>query len=115
MRRAGSVADLLAAESTLTQRQAELDSLRAQRTTLHDEISYATVNVNLSTEPTVTHHGFFGALVHGWQSLLQTAHGVLLAVGFLLPWIPVLAALGLAIYFVVRRARAKWFPRGTGT
>ena len=115
MRRAGSVADLLAAESTLTQRQAELDSLRAQRTTLHDEISYATVNVNLSAEPTVTHHGFLGALVHGWQSLLQTAHGVLLAVGFLVPWIPVLAALGLAVYFVVRRARAKWFLRGTGT
>lgn len=111
MRRAGSVADLLAAESTLTQRQSELDSLRAQRTALHDEVSYATVNVNLSAEATVTRHGFLGALEHGWQSLLSAAHGVLLAIGFLLPWIPVLVVLAFVIYFVARRARAKWFPR----
>src|SRR5208283_4237918 len=39
MGRAGNVADLLAAESSLTQRQAELDSLRAQRAALGDQIS----------------------------------------------------------------------------
>ena len=54
MGRAGNVADLLAAESSLTQRQAELDSLRAQRAALGDQISYATINVNLSAKPTVT-------------------------------------------------------------
>ncbi|EUA89191.1 hypothetical protein I551_4359 [Mycobacterium ulcerans str. Harvey] len=62
MGRAGSVADLLAAESSLTERQAELDSLRAQRTTLGDEISYATINVTLSSKPTVAPGGFLGAL-----------------------------------------------------
>jgi len=45
--------DLLAAESSLTQRQAELDLLRAQRTALGDQMSYATINVTLSAEPTV--------------------------------------------------------------
>jgi hypothetical protein len=103
MGRAGNVADLLAAESSLTQRQAELDSLRAQRAALGDQISYATINVNLSTKPTVTQGGFLGALARGWQSLLSAVYSVVVAVGFLLPWIPVLAVLTLVVVLVVRR------------
>ncbi|BBX73043.1 DUF4349 domain-containing protein [Mycobacterium shinjukuense] len=103
MRRAGTTADLLAAESTLTQRQAELDSLRAQRAALGDEIAYATINVRLSAEPTVPQRGFLGALERGWRSLLATADGVLLTVGFLLPWIPLLAVLVGVVVWVVRR------------
>ncbi len=103
MGRAGNVADLLAAESSLTQRQAELDSLRAQRAALGDQISYATINVNLSTQPTVTHRGFLSALQHGWQSLLSAVHGIVMAAGFLIPWIPVLAVLALGVVLVLRR------------
>jgi Ca-activated chloride channel homolog len=103
MGRAGNVADLLAAESSLTQRQAELDSLRAQRAALGDQISYATINVNLSVKPTVTQGGFLGALERGWQSLLSAIHGVVVAVGFLIPWIPVLVVLAVAIVLVLRR------------
>ncbi|CAM4442659.1 marine proteobacterial sortase target protein [Mycobacterium basiliense] len=103
MGRAGDVADLLAAESSLTQRQAELDSLRAQRATLGDEISYATINVTLSASTTVTHGGFVGALEQGWQSLLSAFGGVMLAVGFVLPWLPVLAVLVGVIVWLLRR------------
>ena len=103
MGRAGNVADLLAAESSLTQRQAELDSLRAQRAALGDQISYATINVNLSAKPTVTHRGFVGALQRGWQSLLSAVHGVVVAIGFLIPWIPVLAVVALAGVLIRRR------------
>jgi hypothetical protein len=105
MGRAGNVADLLAAESSLTQRQAELDSLRAQRATLGDQISYSTINVNLSTKPTVTQGGFVGALERGWRSLLSAVHGVVMTVGFLIPWIPVLAVLVLVVVLVLRRGR----------
>jgi len=112
MGRAGNVADLLAAESTLTQRQAELDSLRAQRTALHDEIDYATLNVNLSVKSTVPRVGFLGALQQGWHSLIAVAHGVMVAVGFLIPWIPVLAALALVVVLVLRR---KPFRRASST
>jgi Ca-activated chloride channel homolog len=108
MGRAGNVADLLAAESSLTQRQADLDSLRAQRATLGDEISYATINVTISAKPTaVPEGGFLGALQHGWQSLLSAADGVLLTVGFLLPWLPVLAVLALVVVLVVRRRSSR--------
>lgn len=107
MRRAGSVADLLSAESSLTQRQAELDSLRAQRAALGDQISYATINVSLSAKPAVTQRGFLGALQSGWQSLLAAVHGVVVLVGFLIPWVPVLAVVALAVVFVVRRRRTR--------
>ncbi len=103
MGRAGDVADLLAAESSLTQRQAELDSLRAQRAALGDQISYATISVNLSAKPTVTHRGFVGALQRGWQSLLSAVHGVVVTVGFLIPWIPVLAVLAFVGVLITRR------------
>ncbi|OBA70033.1 hypothetical protein A5641_13790 [Mycobacterium sp. 1554424.7] len=106
MGRAGNVADLLAAESSLTQRQAELDSLRAQRATLGDQISYATINVSLSTKPAaVPQPGFLNALRHGWQSLLSAIHGVVMAVGFLIPWLPVLAVVALVLVLVGRRRR----------
>jgi hypothetical protein len=103
MGRAGNVADLLAAESSLTQRQAELDSLRAQRATLGDQISYATINVNISTKPTVSQGGFLGALQSGWHSVLSAVHGVVMAVGFLIPWIPALAVLAVVVALVLRR------------
>lgn len=105
MDRAGDVADLLAAESSLTQRQAELDSLNAQRAQLGDQIGYATISVSISAEPTVTPGGFTGAVGHGWQSLVSAVHGVVLAIGFLLPWIPVAAVVALAAVVVVRRHR----------
>ncbi|OBI91839.1 DUF4349 domain-containing protein [Mycobacterium sp. 1245805.9] len=112
MGRAGNVADLLAAESSLTQRQAELDSLRAQRATLGDQISYATINVSLSTKPAaVPQPGFLNALQHGWQSLLSAVHGVVMAVGFLIPWIPVLVVAAVVLVLVVRR---KSFRRSSG-
>ena len=112
MGRAGNVADLLAAESSLTQRQAELDSLRAQRATLGDQISYATINVNLSAKPMVAHRGFAGAVQRGWQSLLSAVHGVVVTVGFLIPWIPVLAVLALVGVLITRR---KPFRRAAST
>lgn len=107
MRRADNTADLLAAESSLTQRQAELDSLRAQRATLGDEVAYATINVSLSVKPMVHREGFLGALARGWQSLMGAAYGVMVTVGFLLPWVPLLAVVALAIYFLVRATRLR--------
>ncbi|BBX62239.1 hypothetical protein MSAS_14130 [Mycobacterium saskatchewanense] len=105
MGRAGNVADLLAAESSLTERQAELDSLRARRAALGDEISYATINVDISAKPAATHGGFAGALEHGWQSLLSVLRGIGLAVAFLISWIPVLAVLALLVMLAMRRRR----------
>lgn len=106
MSKAGDVADLLAAESSLTQRQAELDSLKAQRSTLHDEIDYATITLNISKHSTVAQPGFLGELARGWHSLLSTVHGSVLTVGFLLPWVLLLAVPVLGLVLVLRRLSA---------
>ncbi len=103
MGRAGNVADLLAAESSLTQRQADLDSLRTQRAALGDQVAYATINVHIAAEPRVTRGGFLGALERGWHSLLSVVRGAVVAAGFLIPWAPVLAVLALVTVLVVRR------------
>lgn len=103
MSRADSVEDLLAAESSLTQRQAELDSLQAQRTALGDQIAYATITVSLSsTPPVIAEGGFIGAIKTGWQSLVNFGGGLANLIGFLLPWIPVFAVIGGAFYFFIR-------------
>ncbi|ORA16146.1 DUF4349 domain-containing protein [Mycobacterium asiaticum] len=107
MSKAGNVADLLSAESQLTQRQAELDSLKAQRFTLGDEISYATITVNISTESKETPQGFSGALERGWHSLLGAAHAGLLLIGFLLPWLVLLSVPVFVLVLWLRRKAAK--------
>ncbi|WP_205873637.1 DUF4349 domain-containing protein [Mycobacterium camsae] len=115
MGKAGNVADLLAAESSLTQRQAELDSLKAQRGTLHDEIDYATITVNISAESTVSHPGFFGELDRGWHSVLAAAHGGLLRAGFLVPWLALLALPVLGLVLVMRRMSVARASGGAAT
>ncbi|MHA7652178.1 DUF4349 domain-containing protein [Mycobacterium sp. ML4] len=110
MSKAGDVADLLSAESSLTQRQAELDSLKAQRGTLHDEIDYATINVNISAPSMAAEPGFFGELARGWHSMMTAAHGGFLTIGFLLPWLALLAVPVLGLVLVMRRISSPRVP-----
>jgi hypothetical protein len=107
MKTASSTADLLQAEEQLSKRQAELDSLRSQRTALGDQISYATITVTLSTEPAAVPlpTGFTGAIHNGWTSLLAVFRGVTLAAGFMLPWVSVLVILAAVAFLVHRRLR----------
>jgi hypothetical protein len=113
MNKATSTEDLLAAESSLTQRQAELDSLQAQRATLGDQISYATITVDLSTEPSVSRVGFIGAVEQGWRALVSAASGVSHLIGFLLPWIPVFLVIGGAFWALRRTRRHRRVPVAT--
>jgi hypothetical protein len=110
MRTATSTEDLLAAESSLTQRQAELDSLQAQRATLGDQISLATITVELSTEPSVSRVGFLGAVEQGWRALVSTASGLSHVLGFLLPWIPMFLVIGAACWWLLRTRRRRAVP-----
>jgi hypothetical protein len=107
MDKATNTADLLAAETSLTQRQAELDSLRAQRATLGDQISYATINVSLSSESKLSEEGFVGAVKQGWRALVSGAVGLAHVIGFLLPWLPVFVVIAAAVWALSRRRRRR--------
>jgi hypothetical protein len=103
---------LIKAEGALSERQAELDSLRAQREALGDRIDYSTINVTFLAEkiggPAPTEYrGFFGQIERGWDGLVSVVGNLVLLFGLLLPWLAVLAVAGGIVYGVVRLARAR--------
>ncbi|MGB3476741.1 MAG: DUF4349 domain-containing protein, partial [Mycobacterium sp.] len=102
MKSASTTADLLQAEKELASRQADLDSLRAQRTQLGDQISYATLTVSLASEFESTAPGFLTSVRHGWHALLSFSHGLISIAGFLLPWLPVIVVI-TGVVVVLRR------------
>lgn len=105
MGQSATTADLIAAESALSQRQSELDSLRQQLTSLDTQVSMSTLTVSLtSPQPVVSADpaGFGDGIGAGWNGLVATLNGLVIGIGFLLPWLGVLAVVG-AIVWVVRR------------
>lgn len=109
MREADSVADLLTAEEALTQRQAELDSLRAQRTYLAEQVDLSTLYLALlpkETAPSPAPGGFWGGVQTGWAALVNAFNQLLVVLGVLLPWVA-LAGVVLAVVVIVRAALPK--------
>jgi hypothetical protein len=103
---ATSTADLLAAESALTQRQAELDSLTAQRAHLAEQVELSTIAITLLPETAVAAPrpgGFLGGVQRGWNALVTAFNAVVVVLGVLLPW-AVLAAAVVGVVLLVRRA-----------
>ena len=106
---AATTADLLTAEEALSQRQAELDSLRAQSDALADDVALSSATITV-TEPgevvAADPQGFGDGFTTGWNALVATVNGIVLGLGFLLPWL-VVAGIVLAVVQVVRRARRR--------
>lgn len=101
---------LITAESALSQRQADLDSLRAQRDQLGDRVDYSTVSVTFYAEepggPAPREYvGFLGQVERGWDGLVSAVDGGLLLFGLLLPWLAVVVVLCASSYLVIRVLR----------
>ncbi len=67
---AASTSDLIAVESALSERQAELDSLQSQRDYLSDQTLFATLSISLITPANATPaepDGFLDGIVRGWK------------------------------------------------
>lgn len=102
---ATSTADLIAAESALAERQAELESLRQQLTSLDTQVDMSTLTVNLvepapaaSADPA----GFGDGLAAGWNGLVATFGGLIVGVGFLLPWVAAVTLVGVVAWVIIR-------------
>jgi hypothetical protein len=97
----------MAIEAQLSRRQAALDSLESQQAWLANQTSLATITVEIKrTDVPVAeddHSGFFAGLSAGWHGLKATTIGVLTATGALLPFLAVLALVGLPLLLLVRR------------
>ncbi len=105
-----SVADLIAAESALSERQAMLEAYQQELESLEKQIDLSALTVSLSEPaPTVAADpaGFADGLAAGWNGLVATLNGIVIGLGFLLPWIVLAGVIGFAIWAIrrVRRTR----------
>lgn len=110
MGRAGTVADLIAAESALSQRQAELESYQQQLKSLESQVALSSLTVSLTptAEPAQADPAGFGdGLTAGWNGLVATVNALVVALGFLLPWLTVAAVVAVVVWAIVRARRRR--------
>lgn len=102
---ATEVDDLLAIETTLTERTGELQSLRAQLEVLEESIAYSTVSISISSDapsPGSEPAGFLAGLRDGMAALFRGFAAFWTAFGFALPGLVLLTVLGAAAWLIVR-------------
>lgn len=111
MAEADSSQTLLAAEDALSERQAELEALQAERAHLSEQVAMSSLHVSIGADSPVqlATGGFVGGLQDGWAALVGFAGGLLVVLGAVLPW---LVALGvpLAVVAVLLRRRRRREP-----
>jgi hypothetical protein len=109
LERAGSSSEVIEAETALSQRQQELESLQLQRRSLTDQVALSTLAVDFEQEGkpgAVAPGGFRGGLVKGWNALIDTVNAVVTAAGAAVPWLGIALIASLA-WWIVRRARRR--------
>jgi hypothetical protein len=113
---AGNVADLATVENQIAQREADLESLEAQARTFQAQTAEATITVNLVATPAVAPvvptvkkaHvvGFVRGLRGGWHAFTRSVSAIAQALGALLPFVILLAVLGIVALYIRRRLTA---------
>lgn len=99
---------IIAIESQLSQRQAELDSLEQQQKYLADQTALSTIELYLavpddSAPAEDEDDGFLSGLEAGWDNLGKATTAVLTAIGAVLPFALVLALLGVPAWLGWKR------------
>lgn len=111
MSQAGSLADVIAAESALAERQATLESYQQQLKYYDEQVAFSTLSVTLTPPASAVEAdpaGFADGLVAGWNGLVATLNGIVIALGFLIPWIVIVGVVVAVIWAIgrlIRRAR----------
>jgi len=106
---AETTGDLLATEKTLSERQADLESLQSQRAALGDRVAMSTLTVSLDSvppSPAAARGGFVGGLESGWNALVSFVGSALVVIGALLPWLVAVGVPALIVIVILRRRRA---------
>ncbi|WP_403020816.1 DUF4349 domain-containing protein [Salinibacterium sp. GXW1014] len=115
---ADTTSDLITIESTLSERQSDLESLQSQRRSIADQVDYSTITVHLGSEadaPVDEPDTFWTGLVAGWEALVGFVSFLLVALGVILPWLIVPAiALLLTLALLRRRRRQRAAASVTG-
>lgn len=110
MSQAGDLGDLIAAESALAERQATLESYQSELEMLEDQVAMSSLTVTLQPETEVVKAdpaGFGDGFMAGWSGLVATLNGIVIALGFLIPWIVVAAVVGTVVWLILRALRRR--------
>lgn len=102
---AATVEDLIALESAISERQAELESLEAQQRYYADQVGLSTLTLSLGSPevaPVDEPDTFLSGLLTGWQALVAFVSGLLVVIGVLLPWLVMFGVIGLVVLLIVR-------------
>ena len=102
--------DLIEIESALADRQAQLEQLQSEMRYYSDQIALSTVQVDIGLPDSATDpipDNFWGGIVAGWNGLLAFFGGTLVAIGMVIPWLPVVAGIALLGRWLVRRIAAR--------
>ena len=110
--KAASMNDLISLEQALASRESDLESLEAQQRALSDQVQYATVTVGFyqpvqAAAPAPAPHrtGFVAALAEGWHALWVTVRGLLIFLGWVLPFAVPIALLWWLASLLFRHRR----------
>jgi hypothetical protein len=98
---------LVTIESSLSDRQQQLESMEAQQRSLTDQVSLATLTVDFITveqAPVEKPSTFLTGLETGWGSFVGFINTVVVVFGVLLPWLVFLGLLAVVVIVIVRRA-----------
>lgn len=97
-------------EGELTRREAELESTEAQRRALADSIELSTITASFTgsealapVDDTRTLPTFLGGLETGWDIIVGAGAVALSALGFLVPFLPLLLVVALLVRWARRR------------
>jgi hypothetical protein len=107
MSQTGTVAELIEAEVALTERQGQLESYEQQLASLEDQVAMSGLTVQLTRTAAATTAdpaGFSDGLLAGWNGLVTSMNALVIAVGFILPWVA-LGGVVLLVIWLIRRAR----------
>ncbi|MDO7883614.1 DUF4349 domain-containing protein [Antiquaquibacter soli] len=100
---------LISLETAISDRQAQLESLEAERRYYADQVALSTVTLNLvsvADAPVEEPVTFWDGLVAGWTAFVAFFAGLLVVLGALIPWL-VLAGIITAIILLLVRASAR--------
>ncbi len=107
--RASTLKDIVWLESQLTDRRAELDSLRSQQLWLKDQTSLSTITLDIERHETAQQpeeddrSAFVAGFLDGWNALKDLGGGLAVALGAVLPFVLVGGVVLVPLVWLVRR------------
>ena len=112
MAQAKDIGQVVALESEMSRRQADLESLQSQLDALKTSVERSTLAVSLSTpgnEPE-SENGFLAGLRSGWDAFAASAAELFRGIGAVLPFAVFFALVGAPIWWAWQRRRANRPP-----